>query len=474
MQEAALLFQKEVSYLPQSPVLDQSCGNCRWFSDQPDTMPCHLVVNAPTTISREGICQRWAVTPDGSTVNAWVADTSEGNPNRGREMGSEPGEAHEAYEAVESQDPPAKTTVLVEALDMSGITTEQVDRERRAVRQRVIGVGDSKNGRAYPREVLTRAAPLFEGISTFADHPTPQERKERPGRKVREKTGWIVDVKVEEDGLYGTRHFSRNQAGEDVWLMVLDVVEGRAPKGWLGGSINAVGKARHNPEGKLVVESIDAVESVDDVTLAAAKGEFLSLVASADDELTTALLQNLTFEEFVVARPEFVERLKKQWQKVRLTEEVTAAYKERDDAMATANATRAEMDALRERIALQEAEHARLHTQIAAKEADLVRKGLEATLDSELRRAGLPADWEADLREQLLNAPPQDWAAILDRERRKASTVRKAAKVTVAGMARNEHVAVPVTEAFNPLPAPDEDQAAWEKRVYGSAGKGRT
>lgn len=81
--KAALLFQQDVNYTVQSPHPAQFCRNCRWFSDQPNTAPCHLVVNGgPLTIVEGGYCDRWEIIPDGSTVNAFVEDQMPGNPNR--------------------------------------------------------------------------------------------------------------------------------------------------------------------------------------------------------------------------------------------------------------------------------------------------------------------------------------------------------------------------------------------------------
>jgi len=80
--KGALLFQQDVNYTVQSPHPAQFCRNCRWFSDQPDTAPCHLVVNGgPLTIVEGGFCDRWEIIPNGSTVNAFVEDRNPQNPN---------------------------------------------------------------------------------------------------------------------------------------------------------------------------------------------------------------------------------------------------------------------------------------------------------------------------------------------------------------------------------------------------------
>jgi HK97 family phage portal protein len=79
--KGALLLQLDVGYIFHSPHSEMHCKDCRWFSDQPDTMPCHVVVNAPQTILADGWCKRWEAMPGGSTVNAWVEDYDPANPN---------------------------------------------------------------------------------------------------------------------------------------------------------------------------------------------------------------------------------------------------------------------------------------------------------------------------------------------------------------------------------------------------------
>jgi hypothetical protein len=320
-----------------------------------------------------------------------------------------------AEEATAPTPPSGAAQVIVESLDLSEAV---INTEQQTVQQRIIRVGRSANGRIYDAAVLRRAAPLFENVKTFADHPI-DGRGERPERSVRQITGWLDNVEFREDGLYATRHFTRNQAGQDTWALVRDIVEGRAPATLLGGSINAVGRARRAENGDLIVESIEAVHSVDDVTAPAAGGQFMPLVAGNDD-LTASLLRAMTFEEYVAARPEFVERLKKEWRAVRQTEAVAAAVEERDQAR------RALIEA-QQGVEQKKAQLSELEAEVARLRAELARKGHEVELERALRRAGLPAKVEEALREELGNTDSSQWLAIVERHVRMAAMLSKSA-----------------------------------------------
>lgn len=80
--KGAMLFQKDVSYISISPDPTKTCANCRWFSNQPNTAPCYLVINGgPQIIVPEGHCDRWELMPDSSVVLTFNTDISADNPN---------------------------------------------------------------------------------------------------------------------------------------------------------------------------------------------------------------------------------------------------------------------------------------------------------------------------------------------------------------------------------------------------------
>jgi len=298
----------------------------------------------------------------------------------------------------------SKTLVFVETLDLAEAV---IDNDAQTVRQRIIRPGRSANGRVYGADVLQRATALFEGVKTFADHPSAGERRDRPERSVRQITGWLDGVEYREDGIYAVRHFTRNHAGQDMWALVRDIVEGRAPATLLGGSINAVGRASKGDNGDLIVESITAVHSVDDVTTPAAGGGFLPLVAGADD-LTAQLLSALTYDEFIAARPEFVERLKREYKAVRQTEAVATALNERDQARVALVEAEGQMKAQADKVTALEAELAKLR-------GELARKGLEVELERAFRKVALPVPIENELREEIAASDPARWLDIVQR-----------------------------------------------------------
>lgn len=328
-----------------------------------------------------------------------------------------------------------------------------IDVSNRSVRQRVIAVGESANRREYSADVLRKAAPLFENVKTYANHPSPRELKERPERDVRNITGWLSNVTFEEGGLYATRHFSRTQAGEDAWAIAQDIIEGRAPSSLIGGSINALGSG-HNEERSgrkvLIVDSIDYVESVDDVTTPAAGGQFLPLVASDGDVLMTALFERLDFEDWLQTRPDYADRLRREMKAVRQTEAVKAAE--------------AEAGRLREALERVQVELKQADDKRVAAEADALRKARELMVVEALQAVKLPASWKDDLRTSLVEADPEQWAVIIEREQRKAQTSGATPRVNVTGAsARTDNGARRVVESV--VPREDEDYAAWQRRV---------
>lgn len=304
-----------------------------------------------------------------------------------------------------------KTTVLCEAIDLREAV---VDADARTVDVVLIRPGWSLNGKYYSPDVLARSVGLFEGVKAYADHPSREALRRGEGRSVRDVTGIYTDVRLGEDGaLRATRKVYRTPAGDAVWPLVLESIGAEQPV--IGLSINAVGRAKHGAmDGRegWIVEAITAAHSVDDVTEPAAGGGFMALTAGHDD-LVTDLLGALDYEEYIAARPEFVERLKREWKAVRQDDAVAAAYTERDQARAALVEAQHAVQDLQATVAAKEADLARLR-------ADLARKGLEVELERALRHANLPHEWEHDIREQLDGAPTTEWLAILEREQRKA------------------------------------------------------
>lgn len=120
-------------------------------------------------------------------------------------------------------------------------------------RVKVLGF-DSINRRRYTREAAEAAVGLYEGAKVNTDHPVGP-----PGntRGVRERFGWLENVRVEPDGLWADLHYNPRHSFADEF-------------GWwasnkpdcVGLSHNAVGQG-HDEGGVFVVEKVVVVRSVD-------------------------------------------------------------------------------------------------------------------------------------------------------------------------------------------------------------------
>jgi hypothetical protein len=287
-----------------------------------------------------------------------------------------------------------KTTVLCEAIHLD---EARIDAEQKTVEVVLIRPGWSENGRYYAPEVLAQAAALFEGVKAYANHSA----RRGEARSVLDITGDYTGVHPGEAGELRATRGVFGAAGEAIWPLIVRSVETRRPV--IGLSINAVGRVRQGTaEGRegLIVEAITAAHSVDDVTDPAAGGGFDTLLAGSD-ALAADLLAALSYEEFIAARPDYLERIREQMKRVRQDEAVRAAGQERDQLQAALDEARAQAE-------LHRADADRLRAQVA--------------LEKLLREAHLHPDWERDLRAQLEQTDPAAWPEIIQREQRKART----------------------------------------------------
>lgn len=344
----------------------------------------------------------------------------------------------------------SKTQVLIERLSLDEAI---LNPEERTVRQVLIRAGRSANGRVYRPEVLQQAAPLFEGVRTYANHPALSERRERPERSTRDVTGWIVGVEFRDDALYGTRHFARTQAGQDTWALVEDIVSGRAPANLIGASINAVGRASRDNTGDWLVESIDAVHSVDDVTTPAAGGGFLPLGESAGEDLAALVLQLIDFSEWyeIGKARGFSARLQNEMKIIRQTEALKAASADAEQARLELQEAQAMVNGLTDQVAM-------LSRQLDGARRDLL-------LEKAMRRVNLPTAWETSLREQLMAVPAEDWEAILKREINKAALLPRPRPAVVGSGVRIAEALSVEPAAIDRTPRDDEDVLSWLRRT---------
>ncbi|MFN0050543.1 MAG: hypothetical protein ACKV0T_00030, partial [Planctomycetales bacterium] len=131
----------------------------------------------------------------------------------------------------------------------------QVDRDAGVIRSvRVLG-RTSRNGREYSAAALQQAARLYEGLGVNLNHPRAAQSDR--ARDVEEGIGWLESVEVRDDGVYGDLHYFRTHPQAE---LVLEAAQ-RNPRRF-GLSHHAHGRVV-TQEGKLVVESVESVRSVD-------------------------------------------------------------------------------------------------------------------------------------------------------------------------------------------------------------------
>lgn len=340
------------------------------------------------------------------------------------------------------------TMILAERIELLENT---LDADKKTVQVVLIRPGWSQNGRFYSPTVLTQAAPLFEGVKAYANHPTREQLRKGEGRSVLDITGDYTDVHIGEGGeLRATRHVY-GKAGEAVWPLIERSVETKRPV--IGVSINALGQAGTGtaPDGKegIIVESIDIANSADDVDAPAAGGEFETILMG-NDTLVHDLLQTITQHDLTAARPDLIDAMRKQVKRSRQTEAVRALTEQRNQARRDLVETMKQMERLRSELDSYRTENQTLE--------------LAVTLEKELRKAHLPEEWESDIRAQLEKTSPEKWPAIFQRERRKAKAL--GGQVTVTGAPRQQQAAVEAAPSpSDRLPRADENVEDWAKRV---------
>jgi hypothetical protein len=144
---------------------------------------------------------------------------------------------------------------LIPLLEITFSDAPQVDRDAGVIRSvRILG-RTSRNGREYSDTALKQAARFYDRLGVNLNHP---ERQKTDGaRAVEDGFGWLESIDVRADGVYGDLHYFRAHPCADV------IVEAavRNPRRF-GLSHHAEGRVMQH-QGKLVVESIESVRSVD-------------------------------------------------------------------------------------------------------------------------------------------------------------------------------------------------------------------
>lgn len=129
-----------------------------------------------------------------------------------------------------------------------------VDAEKGVIRGvKIIGY-ESANNRSYPREVLKRAMPLYEGARVNVNH---RKNLGEP-RDYQERMGSIRSVREGDGGLYGDLHYNpKHRLAEQLaW-------DAQNDPGSVGLSPVHSVTGRRVAGGKLLIESVESVKSVD-------------------------------------------------------------------------------------------------------------------------------------------------------------------------------------------------------------------
>ena len=343
------------------------------------------------------------------------------------------------------------TELLVEQIDLSEAT---INHDNHSVLQRVIRAGWSANNRYYKPSTIEAATPMLEGVKTYVNHPTRSEMRERGGRDLRDLSGWLTDPHFKNNAAYATRHVI-GEARETLWPIIVEVVEGRAPASLFGSSINAVGRGEegeHEGRKGLIIEGITAFNSVDDVDNPAAGGGFDKLIASSNT-LVADLMAAMQYDEWLTIRSDYAERLRLEHRKVR-----------RNAKLDTANASAGKYRTMHEQ---EQAENTRLQEELTAALEQAHLAGREVLVVGLLREAGLPAAWEASLRQQLMASEPEAWPEIIvsEQAKAKASGFRPRVDITDAPQRSGQPLRVQRQASYGDVTTPEEQQAYLQEKM---------
>ena len=195
-----------------------------------------------------------------------------------------------------------------------GTAPLKVDGEAHVIRGVKCLGRESKNGRVYTDQALADAARLYDGIGVNLDH---RESEDPAGcRRMVDGFGVLREPRIESDGVFADLHYLESHP-----LSAVIVERAQRFPGNFGLSHDATGAVSEDGKGGLVVEGLQAVESVDIVQRPATNaGLFESersqpvaqqtkpkhtvrsiLEANAKDKHAASLLLLLEEEEFAAA-----------------------------------------------------------------------------------------------------------------------------------------------------------------------------
>jgi hypothetical protein len=149
-----------------------------------------------------------------------------------------------------------RMTLYEYASDSSG---RRVDFERGIIRDVKVLGRRSRNGRVYSDRALQQARTLYEGAPVYLDHP--DRRSPDADRPIASKFGHLKNVRLAPDGIRADLVFLKKHPLAE---SICEAAE-RMP-GQLGLSHNAEGRVTEDRDGNTIVDSVEAVRSVDLVT----------------------------------------------------------------------------------------------------------------------------------------------------------------------------------------------------------------
>ena len=184
------------------------------------------------------------------------------------------------------------TANVIESFDARG-TSLRVDRQQSVIRGvKVLGL-ESANGRTYPRETIRKALPLYEGAKVNVDHPNAKDPT--APRKYSDRLGTLKNVAEGGDGAFADLHINPKHPLAEQLLWDAE----HSPES-VGLSPNHRIKAS-TKAGKVIVESIEKVNSVDLVADPATTRSLFEHTEGSMSEITL---------EAVRACPEILKALK--------------------------------------------------------------------------------------------------------------------------------------------------------------------
>lgn len=327
-------------------------------------------------------------------------------------------------EASQTDSGKLRTLFLSEQLDL---TESAVDRKQGIIDVTIIKPGWSLNGKYYSSDLLRNKADLWDGVKAYGNHPTMTEAKELPERSIWDQIGYYTNPRWEDGKVRATLKLVGDNEKK---AHILDWAEEAVKTGkpLMGLSINALGKTSvGTAEGRrgVLVEDLSVGHSVDVVTTPSAGGGFDRLLAS-DDSFTNMLLQNLDYEEWREARPDFLKRLQKEMKTVRKEDMENSAVRESQQLRESLREREEELQAATDKVIQTEASLREVNEKF-----NTLKK--EILVDQKLLESKLPEDWVSTLRPKLLKVQESDIESIILEEKKKYFGTKQPIQVTNIG-----------------------------------------